>query len=223
MDARLQPRPPGSRTGKRGRRGLPSLFALVGVVFVVVYVGLTPWALHIGGRSTPLGRWDGFGEVQASNGGRYMIFTHLEGGVMGGKGNVGRHGGLGGSDNLHGTAELCTESGMTETFTLAGNVHGWWTTDGARTGVRLTGGAPTPLPSGWDVALHGSWRGPALELSSPDNSFTEVFTPRGTIRHVTSTADAGTARVTLQYGSHEDFAAACRVLQHGAGAPAGSP
>lgn len=212
MDARWQPRPPGSRTGKRGRLGLPSLLALLAVVLFVVYAGLTPWALHIGGRSTPLGRWDGFGQVQASNGGRYVIFMHFEGGVMGGKGSNGRRLGIG-SDNLHGTAELCTESGVTETFTLTGKVHGWRTTDGARTGIRLTGGAPTPLPPGWVVALHGSWHGPALELGSPDDSFTDVFTPRGEIRRVTSTADAGTARVTLQYGSHEDFAAACRALR----------
>ena len=63
------------------------------------------------------------------------------------------------------------------------------------------------------MALHGIWKGPALELSSPDNSFTTVFTPRGEIRRVTSTADAGTARVTLQFGSEAEFAAACEVLQ----------
>jgi hypothetical protein len=65
------------------------------------------------------------------------------------------------------------------------------------------------------VALHGVWHGPALELSSPDNSFTEAITPRGEIRRVTSTADAGTARVTLQYGSHDAFSAACRGLRGG--------
>jgi hypothetical protein len=71
------------------------------------------------------------------------------------------------------------------------------------------------LQSGWVVSLHGIWHGPALELTSPDNSFTEAFTPRGEIRRVTSTADAGTARVVLLYGTHDDFAAACRAL-HGA-------
>jgi hypothetical protein len=54
---------------------------------------------------------------------------------------------------------------------------------------------------------------PELELTCPDNSFTEVFTPRGEIRHVTSTADAGTVHVTLRAASEEDFAAACRALQ----------
>jgi hypothetical protein len=63
------------------------------------------------------------------------------------------------------------------------------------------------------VALHGNWRGPQLVLSSPDNSFTEVFTKQGGIRSVTSTADAGTARVTLAYGGQDAFTAACAALR----------
>lgn len=179
------------------------------------YAGLTPWALHIGGRSTPGEQWDGFGQVQASNGGRYVLYTHLEGGLMSSIRNTSYGGGgLSGQDNLHGTAELCTESGAIHTFKLTGVVHSWWTTDGAKTTIALTGGAPVKLQSGWVVSWRGMWRGPVLELDDPDNSFTEAFTPHGEIRRVTSTADAGTARVTLQYGSHDEFAAACRAL-HG--------
>jgi hypothetical protein len=214
MDALRPPRPRGLQKGMGRRFGLLHLLALTVVALFVVYAGLTPWALHIGGRSTPSERWDGFGELEASNRGRYVLFTHLEAGLQGNKGGRTRRCGFsGGCDLLHGTAQLCTESGVTHSLTLTGTVDGWWTTDGARTRVDLTGGAPTPLPSGWVVALHGIWRGPTLELTSPDNSFTEVFTPRGAIRHVTSTADAGTARVTLQYGSQAMFDAACRALQ----------
>ena len=181
------------------------------LMIAFMYAGMTPWALHIGGRSTPGRLWDGLGQVQASNGGRYVLYAHLEGG----RDAPGRHsnGMHGPADNLHGTAELCTESGVTHTFKLAGVVDSWWTTDGARTSIRLTGGTPVKLQSGWGVALHGSWHGPALELATPDNSFTEAFTPRGEIRRVTSTADAGTARVVLQYGSRADFDAACRALR----------
>ena len=198
---------------RRGTWGWFHLLLLVVFLLLVVGVGLTPWAVHIGGRSTPSEQWDGFGAVEASNGGKYVLFTHLEAGMLWDSAGSRRGGALGGRDLLHGTAQLCTESGVTHTFKLTGTVKSWWTTDGARTVVDLTGGAPTRLPSGWVVALHGAWRGPALELASPDNSFTEVFTPRGAIRHVTSTADAGTARVTLQYGSEAEFAAACRALQ----------
>lgn len=185
------------------------------VMLLLGYAGLTPWALRIGGRRTLDEQWDGFGEVRASNGGRYFLYTHMQGGLLG-SGGTSRHaaGVSPRRDNLHGTAELCTESGAVHTFKLTGIVDTWWSTDGARTSIHLTGGAPVKLQSGWVVAWHGAWNGPALELADPDSSFTEAFTPRGEIRRVTSTADAGTARVTLQYGSHDDFAAACRAL-HG--------
>jgi hypothetical protein len=199
---------------RRGPLGWGSFLLLMTVVIGFMYAGLTPWALHIGGRSTPGRQWDGLGQVQASNGGRYVLFAHLEGG----RDNPGRRSpgaSHAAADNVHGTAELCTESGVTHTFKLAGVVKTWWSTDGATTSIRLTGGAPVKLMSGWDVAWHGIWHGPALELTSPDNSFTEAFTPRGEIRRVVSTADAGTARVVLQYASHAEFDAACRAL-HGA-------
>jgi hypothetical protein len=200
---------------RRGRLGWGAFLVFMAGIIFVQYAGLTPWALHIGGRTTPGEQWDGFGQVQASNGGRYVLYTHLQGGLLGQTRYTSYGGGgLQRQDNLHGTAELCTESGATHTFKLTGVVGGWWTTDGARTSIALTGGAPVKLQSGWVVALHGIWRGPVLELSSPDNSFTEAITPRGEIRRVTSTADAGTARVTLQYGSHDAFLAACRGL-HG--------
>jgi hypothetical protein len=62
------------------------------------------------------------------------------------------------------------------------------------------------------VALQSAWHGPALELSSPDNSCTEVFTKAGAIRSVTSTADAGTAHTIIRYASGSDFQAACQRL-----------
>jgi hypothetical protein len=202
---------------RRGGLGWGSLLLLMAGLFFIVYAGLTPWALHIGGRSTPGEQWDGFGPVEASNGGHYVLYIHLQGGLLDSGGRNTSYGGSGHgqSDNLHGTAELCTASGATHSFKLTGIVHSWWTTDGAATWINLTGGVPVKLQSGWVVALHGTWHGSVLELSDPDNSFTEAFTPRGEIRRVTSTADAGTARVTVHYGSHEEFAAACRGLVGG--------
>jgi len=203
---------------RRGRLGWGSFLVFMAIVLFFLYAGLTPWALHIGGRSTPGEQWDGFGQVAASNGGRYVLFVHLQGGLMGQTQHTSHGGGgHGHSDNLHGSAELCTESGAIHTFKLTGVVDGWWTTDGAPTKIGLTGGSPVKLQSGWVVSWHGIWHGPALELHDPDNSFTEAFTPRGDIRRVTSTADAGTARVVLIFGSHDDFAAACRALQQSNG------
>ncbi|HVU52024.1 MAG TPA: hypothetical protein VHL80_15105 [Polyangia bacterium] len=207
--------PLGQAPRTRGRLGCFSLLLLMVLLPVGLQALLSPWALQIGGRWTPLGQWTGLGAVEASNGGKYVLYVDFTAGWIFGRRSGSRRGGgaHGHSDTLQGTGVLCTESGATDTFDLAGRVDAWRTTDGAKTWLSLRRGTPERLPSGWDVAWHGAWNGPALELASPDNSFTEVFTPRGTIRHVTSTADAGTAKVTLRYGSRDDFEAACRALR----------
>ena len=58
------------------------------VLFLLVFVP-APWAFHIGSRFTPFGQWDGYGPVQASNGGRYLLFTHIQGGIIGRAGRPG--------------------------------------------------------------------------------------------------------------------------------------
>jgi hypothetical protein len=215
----MQPSPPrGTRLRRRDRprrqrRRFGCLTLLVLLVFVLVFVDVlpTPWALHIGGRFTPLESWDGYGQVKASNGGRYVLAANLRGGLIGSDGRPDCSM-RGGCDTLHGSAKMCTESGKTYSFKLSGAVHSWLSTNGAKTSIDLTGGSPTPLPDGWVVAFHGMWQGPVLALASPDGSFTEVFTPRGTIRTTTSTADAGTATLTLRYGSAADFSRACHAI-----------
>ncbi len=202
--------PRGPRRRRRG--GWFRLLLIVIFVLLVVNIVPTPWALHIGGRFTPLETWQGYGTVQASNGGHYVLYTHLRGGIMGNNDAYPSCSGHG-CDTLFGSAKLCTESGKTYTFDLTGGVHSWLSTDGARTTMDLTG---TSLPDGWVVAFHGAWHGPVLALSSPDNSFTEVFTARGAVRSVTSTAAAGTAHTTLRYGTTGGFTAACRALAAGA-------
>jgi hypothetical protein len=194
---------------RRGRLGCLPLLLIAVIALLAVYILPNPWALHIGGRFTPLETWQGFGAVRASDGGRYVLYVNLRGGVANGEGGHLSCDGRG-CDSLFGSAKLCTESGQTYKFAVTGGVHSWWSTDGAATSVDLTNSPP--LPDGWVVALHGAWQGPALVLASPDNSFTEVFTPRGAIRSVTSTADAGTARTTIRYGTEGAFNAACRAL-----------
>jgi hypothetical protein len=71
------------------------------------------------------------------------------------------------------------------------------------------------LPSWQAFAFRGTWHGPALALASQDNSFTDVFTTTGLIRHVTSSADAGTANVVLTPRSARAFGSACRALASG--------
>jgi hypothetical protein len=198
------------RLRPRGRLGCLGLLVVLVIVLGVTYIVPNPWALHIGGRFTPTESWQGYGAVSASNGGRYELYLNLRGGLLNGGENGHASCDGRGCDSLGGTAQLCGTSGKTYTFAVSGAVHSWWATDGAATSVDLTNSPP--LPDGWVVALHGAWHGPALDLSNPDNSWTEVFTPAGVIRSVTSTADDGTATTTIRYGTQGDFQAACRRL-----------
>lgn len=218
MPSSLPPRTAPRRAPRRRRRFrlLRVLIALV-LAVLVLDVALGPWIFHIGNRFTPTTIWDGYGNVQATNGGHYVLYTHLvafsvENRFQGGCDE------FSGCDNLTGSAMLCTAGGVTYSFPLTGQVHTWWSTDGARTSVDLTGGSPKALPGGWVVAFSGAWQGAALRITDKDNSFTEVFTPQGAIRTTTSTADHGAATTTLRYGSAAGFTRACRTL---AGRPAG--
>jgi hypothetical protein len=194
----------------RSRHVWLRLFLILIVALLCVYVLPTPWAFHMGGKFSPLGEWDGYGPVQASNGGHYLLYTHLRGGIANDHGRPSCS--FMGCDTLIGTAQLCTQGGQHYTFDLTGAVHGWYTTNGSKTGIELTGGTPKHLPGGWVVAFHGTWHGPELPIADTDNSFTEVFTPAGVIRTTTSTKDAGTARATLRAGSAGSFNQACRTL-----------
>jgi hypothetical protein len=207
--------PPLGGGSRRRRRRHPLLrfvrmVVLLALVFVVLQVVLNPWTFRIGGKLTPTMSWQGFGTVAASNGGRYVLYTHFRAGMLADQGDPACS--ELDCDNLDGSAQMCTASGAVYTFSLAGQIEAWLSTDGSQTSLDITGGSPMPLPDGWVVALHGRWRGDALALASPDNSFTEVFTPRGAIRTVTSTADAGTAHVTLRQGTTADFQRACSAL-----------
>jgi len=199
-----------SQDGPRRRYIWLRLLLILIVGLLAVYVLPTPWAFHMGGKFSALGEWDGYGPVQASNGGHYLLYTHLRGGLANNHGHASCS--FGGCDTLTGTAQLCTQGGQHYTFDLTGAVHGWYTTNGSRTDINLTGGTPRQLPPGWVVAFHGVWHGAALPIADTDKSFSEVFTPAGAIRTAASTAGAGTARGTLRSGSVDSFNQACRAL-----------
>jgi len=188
------------------------LLILVVAVFLVSFLP-SPWALHIGGRFTPLMRWDGYGPVRAGNGGHYLLFTHLQGGIV--SNHADPRCSLRGCGTLSGSAQLCTKSGRTYSFRLGGAMHGWLTTDRSHTDINLSGGSPVPLPHGRGVAFHGTWHGPVLPVADTGGTFSRAFTPAGTIRKTASPADAGTTRGTLRPGSMAAFGQACHALAAG--------
>jgi hypothetical protein len=201
-------RSPTSGNRPRRRHMVLRLILIVVVVLFALYVLPSPWAFHMGGTFSPLGEWDGYGPVRGTGGGNYVLFTHLRGGLFANHGHSGCS--VTGCQTLTGSAQLCAAGGQRYTFALTGAVHGWYTTNGSRTTIGLTGGTPTALPRGTVVAFHGVWRGAILPLAS--SSFTEIFTPSGGIRKTASTAGAGTALVVLRNGSQTSFDHACNNL-----------
>ena len=207
-------RPPRAR-GAGGWRWL-RLLRLVPVLVVagaVVNFLAPPWVFHIGDRFTPATMWDGYGTVHASDGGNYVLYAHLQGGL-----NVSRYGPGGcddvsGCSNLRGSARMCTQRGAMYSFALRGVVSTWWSTDGAPASITLQPSPLRSMPAGFVFVFAGIWRGPVLPVANRDNSFTEVFAPDGAIRWTTSTRDAGTAAVALHAGTAAAFAHACHALR----------
>jgi hypothetical protein len=197
--------PPGNQR-RAGLVLLRGLLALV-IAFLVLEAALNPWTLHIGGRFTPLTAWDGYGTVRASDGGRYVLFTRLQGGTL-----DSACGFFARCQTLRGSAMICTGRGSTYTLQLLGSVDAWWSTDGAKTSFELRDVNSGPVPDGRVISFKGSWHGTRLVLADTGNSFTGVFTLHGAIRHRTPASDAGHASVTLRYGSSAAFANACRTL-----------
>jgi hypothetical protein len=192
-------------------RGGTALLRLLLILIVVALLAAflpAPWAVDIGGHFSPAGEWDGYGQVRASSGGSYVLFTELHGGITNGDAAAC---GIRGCESLTGSAQLCTSSGQRYTFGLNGTVHAWLNTNGASTDINLTGGEPKALPHGQVVGFHGTWRGAVLPIAS--SSFTKVFTPAGAIRTTASTA--GTAAGELRFGSAAAFDRACNTLASG--------
>lgn len=162
------------------------LLLIAAVVLLCLYVLPTPWAFHMGGKFSPVGEWSGYGPVQAGNGGRYLLYTQLRGGIVNNHGHRGC--GFPRCDALSGSAQLCAQSGRHSSFGLTGAVHAWYTTNGARTDISLTGSVRNRPPAGV-ASFHGIWHGAVLPLTG-----------------------TGGTHATLRPGSVGGFDRACRAL-----------
>ena len=194
----------------RGPLGCLALLVILAVLAAAVYILPSPWALHIGGRFTPGRAWHGYGVVSATNGGRYALYVSFSAdGPHEDSSSDPYRCSLPVCDSIHGDGKLCTISGTTYPLQLEGDVHAWWSTDGARTAVRLL--APGAHGPTFVALLDGTWHGPELPLTDT-TEWTTALTREGAIREARSTTDAGTARTTLRYGTEDDFNRACRSL-----------
>lgn len=181
----------------RGRSALFGLI-LIGLLFYGGVVALGPWAIHMGGRWTPLLTWHGSGKLLTKNGIEYPLyvsffpsshFSHLH---LDGLRPVG---------GLQGSAWLCTSRGVTQYLELSGTIYGAWSsTDGSLVDFRLLEQKLIDVGQGRGYFdLIGKWHGSQL-----------VMDDRG---HVPNTFRSGLkiehASVTLDWGSYSDFKAVC--------------
>jgi hypothetical protein len=172
---------------------------------------LNPWALHIGGRSTPLLYWHGTGTLASKDGKTYPLYVSFFPGRPQGFHGGGRREGKIVSAHLQGTGWLCIAPGSIERMQLSGTMYGGYTSDrDSLLDFRLLEWRKpfsiNPQHRGFfDVA--GAWHGPDLVLDRPNEQGIRL----------NSGPFIDSATVTLRWASYEDFEAACR----GAGSKSG--
>jgi hypothetical protein len=169
-----------------------------GALFYGVVVALGPWALHIGGRWTPLLTWQGSGKLLTKGGIEYPLWVsfypsshfsrlHMDG--------------LRPTGGLQGSGWLCTSRGVTQRLDLSGTIYGAWrSTDGSLIAFRLLEPKIIDVGQGQGFFdLIGKWHGPELVMDDRHN-VPNTFRSGLKIEH---------ASVTLDWGSYSDFKAVC--------------
>jgi hypothetical protein len=196
---------------KRGCLGgcLTKLFVWLLAALALVWaftVLLNPWALHIGGRSTPLLYWHGTGTLVAKDGKTYPLYVSFWPGRPQGFHGGGRREGKIESAHLTGNGRLCIAPGNAERMELTGTMYGGYTSDAnSLLDFRLLewrkAFAINPQHRGFfDVA--GTWRGLDLVMDRP-NEQGIPFKSGLLIDHAT---------VTLHFADYAEFEAACRNM-----------
>jgi hypothetical protein len=183
------------------------LFAVAACAFVwVLIVVLHPWALHIGGRSTPLLTWHGVGSVVSKDGKSYPMYISFTPGRSRGTHVGGRREGKIKNGNLDGRGWLCIAPGNAERMNVSGTIYGGYTsTADSLIAFRLLEWrrpfAINPQKRGF-FDLAGTFQGPDLVMDRTGEQGI-MFASGLFIDHATA---------TLHWGSYDDFDAACRNM-----------
>ncbi len=140
------------------------LGVLVLPLILLAMVAIQPWALHIGGRWTPLLTWWGSGTLLTKSGREYPLFVMLYPAAHFSHLHLDGRRPTGG---VQGNACLCTSPGVFQYLKLSGTLYGGWqSTDGSLMDFRLL--EPTVIDVGQARAgyfnLIGQWHGPELVL-----------------------------------------------------------
>ena len=182
------------------------LALLGGAAFVwVVTVALNPWALHIGGHSTPMLYWHGSGTVVSKDGKAYPVYIGFFPGRPQGFHGGGRREGKLVSAHLSGTGWLCIAPGTIQQMDVSGTMYGGYaSSDDSLLDFRLLerrrAFAINPQRRGF-FDLAGRWQGQELVMDRPGEQgipFKSGLLIDG-------------ATVTLRWSSYEEFEAGCRA------------
>jgi len=182
------------------------LFAAAATAFVyLLTMALNPWALHIGGRSTPLLWWHGSGTLQSKDGKTYPLYISFFPGRPG-RHNGGRREGKGWSADLDGNGWLCIAPGQIERMNLSGTMFGGYTSDAnSLLSFRLLEWR-RPFSINYQhrgfFDLAGNWRNQELVLDRPNEQGIKLNTG--------PFIDNATA--TLRWSSYQDFESACQAV-----------
>ena len=181
------------------------LLVVAGLVLMwALIVALNPWALHIGGQSTPLLFWHGAGTVHAKGDKTFPLYVSFSPGAPQGFSGGGRREGKRVSAQLQGTGWLCIAPGVVQQMQLSGTMYGGYTSDADslldfRLLERRRAFAINPQHRGF-FDLAGAWHGPELVLNRPNEQ--GVRFKSGLL--------IDEAVVTLRWAGYDEFETACR-------------
>jgi hypothetical protein len=190
------------------------LWSCVAVAFVWAFTAaLNPWALHIGGRPTPLLYWHGTGTALSKDGKMYPLYLSFFPGRPHGFHPGGRREGKVVSARLTGTGWLCTAPGTVERMKVGGTMYGGYTSsDNSLFSFRLVEWRrPFSInpPNRGYFDLAGAWLGQELVMDRPGE--------QGLRLHSGPFIDHAT--VALHYANYEEFESACRNTGGSKGGP----
>jgi hypothetical protein len=181
------------------------LWTAVGLAFVwALTVALNPWALHMGGHSTPLLYWHGTGTVLSKDGRTYPLYLSFWPGRPQGFHGGGRREGKTVSAHLDGTGWLCIAPGTVERMDVSGTMFGGYSSsENSLFDFRLLEWRRPflinpPNRGFFDVA--GTWHGPELVLNRPNEQGIRLK----------SGPFIDNATVTLHWATYADFESACQ-------------
>ena len=182
------------------------LWAVVAVALMWgLFVLLHPWALHIGGRSTPLLYWHGAGMVHAEGGKSLPLYISFWPGRPQGVSGGGQRDGKTVSSRLTGTGWLCTAPGTVVRMDVRGTMFGGYTSDSNSllTFRLLEWRRPFSInpPRRGFFDLAGMWNGQELMMNRP-NEQGIPFNSGLFIHH---------AVVTFRWAGYSEFEASCNV------------